>query len=163
MRGSAGKPTARTGVLPDDESARMSLVTVTAYPRRDAANTAQRALDTAGIEAEVDQPDESRVRVRVENLDALRAGDVLTRDCATLPEIDEPDEEVLENACPACDSLDVASTRRAQTFLLFGMLIMAVGVAAELAQAAFFGVLAAAVYQLVRGRWRCTACGETWD
>ncbi len=141
----------------------MSLVTVTAYPLRDAAQTAQRALDTAGIDAEVDQPDESRVRVRVENLDALRAGDVLTRECATLPEIDEPDEEAFENACPACDSLDVASTNRAQTFLLVSVLIMAVGVAADITQAAFFGVLAAAVYQLVRGRWRCTACGETWD
>jgi len=141
----------------------MSLVTVTAYPLRDAAQTAQRALDTAGIDAEVDQPDERRVRVRVENLDALRAGDVLTRECATLPEIDEPDEEAFANACPACDSLDVASTNRAKTFLLFSILILGVGVAADITQGAFFGVIAAAVYQLVRGRWRCTACGETWD
>jgi hypothetical protein len=140
-----------------------SWVTVTAYPAREAAHTAQRALDTAGIDAEVDQPDERRVRVRVENLDALRAGDVLTRECATLPEIDEPDEEAIENACPACDSLDVASSHRWQTFLLLGTLVMAVGVAADLTQAAFFGVLAAAVYQLVRGRWRCTSCGSTWD
>lgn len=141
----------------------VNLVTVTAYPARDAAQTAQRALGTAGIEAEVDQPDERRVRVRVENLDALRAGDVLTRECATLAEIDEPDEEARENACPACDSLDVATSNRARTFLLISVLAIAIGVAADLAQGAFFGVLAAAVYQLVRGRWRCAACGETWD
>ena len=142
----------------------MNLVTVTAYRAREAARTAKRALDFAGIESLVDEREEERVRVRVENLDAIRAGDVLTRDCATLPEIEEADEEAPpgENACPACDSLETVPSDRGKTFLLVATLAVAVGTAAGLLQAAFFGVLAAAVYQLVQGRSRCTACGETF-
>lgn len=141
----------------------MNLVTVTAYPEREAARTARRALDVAGIDSVVDEPAESRVRLRVENVDALRAGDVLTRNCATLPEIDEADEEARENLCPECASPDVTPAQRARTFLLVAVLVLAVGIAAELHQAAFFAIAAAAVFHLVSGRWRCNACGETWD
>ncbi len=38
-----------------------------------------------------------------------------------------------------------------------------VGVAVGLTDAAFFAVLAFAVYFLISGRWRCSDCGETWD
>lgn len=141
----------------------MSLVTVTAYPERDNARTAKRALDGAGIESVVDDAAERRVRLRVENVDALRAGDVLTHRCATLPEIDEADEEARENVCPACGSPDAAPSHRARSFLLVAALAVAVGTAAELLQGTFFVVAAAGVFQLVTGRWRCGACGETWD
>lgn len=139
------------------------LVTVTAYPARDAARTAKRALDFAGIDSTVDEPAEDRVRVRVENVDALRAGDVLTRTCDTLPEIDEADEEARENVCPACSSADATPSHRAKSFLLIAALAVAVGVAAQVIQATFFAVAAAGVFHLVTGRWRCNACGETWD
>jgi hypothetical protein len=141
----------------------VNLVTVTAYPERDTARTAKHALDVAGIDSIVDEPAERRVRLRVENVDALRAGDVLTRSCATLPEIDEADEEPRENLCPACDADDVAPSHRARSFLLVTTLAVAVGVAAELVQAAFLAIGTAGIFQLVRGRWRCNACGETWD
>jgi hypothetical protein len=139
------------------------LVTVTAYPMRDAARTAKRALDVAGIDSLVDEPAEDRVRLRVENVDALRAGDVLTRTCDTLPEIDEADEEARENLCPACSSADAAPSHRGRSFLLIAVLAIAVGTGAQVVQATFFAVAAAGIFQLVSGRWRCNACGETWD
>jgi hypothetical protein len=141
----------------------MSLVTVTAYHERDTARTAKRELDFAGIESTLDEPADQRVRVRVENVDALRAGDVLTRRCDTLPEIDEADEEPGENVCPACGSPEAAPSHRARSFLLVTTLAVAVGIAAELVQAAVFTIAAAAVFHLVTGRWRCGACNETWD
>ena len=141
----------------------MNLVTVTAYPERDTARTAKRELDFAGIDSVVDDAAERRVRLRVETVDALRAGDVLTRTCATLPEIDEADEEEREAACPACGSLDAAPSRRARTFLLVATLAIAVGTAVELLQWAVLLIAATGVFQLVSGRWRCGACGETWD
>lgn len=141
----------------------MNLVTVTAYRERDTAGTAKRALDFAGIESVVDEPAESRVRLRVENVDALRAGDVLTRNCDALPEIHEADEEARENLCPACGSPDAEPSRRARSFALVAILAIAVGTAAGVLQAAFFAILAAAVFHLVTGRWRCNSCGETWD
>lgn len=141
----------------------MNLVTVTAYPERDTARTAKRALEVAGIDSVVDDAAERRVRLRVENVDALRAGDVLTRTCAALPEIDEADEDEREAACPACGSPEALPSRRARTFLLLAALTVAVGTAAELLQATFFVVAAAGVFQLVSGRFRCGACGETWD
>ena len=140
-----------------------SLVTVTAYPAREAASTARRALDGAGIASVVDEPAEHRVRVRVETLDALRAGDVLTRTCDTLPEIDEADEETAPPLCPACESPDAMPSNRAKSLLLVAILAVAVGTAAEVLQAAVFAIAAASVYYLVQGRLRCTSCGETWD
>ena len=141
----------------------MNLVTVTAYPERETASTAKRALDVAGIDSVVDEPAEQRVRLRVENVDALRAGDVLTRNCDTLPEIDEADEEARENVCPGCGSPDAAPSHRARSFLLVTVLAIAVGTATGILQAAFFAIAAAAVFHLVTGRWRCQACSETWD
>ena len=141
----------------------MNLVTVTAYPERDTARTAKQVLDVAGIESVVDEPAERRVRLRVENVDALRAGDVLTRNCDTLPEIQEADEETHENLCPECGSPEAEPSRRGRSFLLIAVLAVAVGTAAQFLQAAFFAVGAAGVFHLVSGRWRCAACGETWD
>ncbi|HEX6084952.1 MAG TPA: hypothetical protein VF266_10540 [Thermoanaerobaculia bacterium] len=141
----------------------MNLVTVTAYPERDTARTAKQVLDVAGIESVVDEPSERRVRLRVENVDALRAGDALNRNGDTLPEIQEADEETVENLCPACDSPDAEPSRRARSFLLVTVLAIAIGTAAGFLQATFFAIPAAAVFHLVQGRWRCNACGETWD
>jgi hypothetical protein len=140
-----------------------SLVTVTAYPAREAASTAKRALDFAGIDSVLDEPAESRVRVRVENVDALRAGDVLTRTCDTLPEIEEADEEATPVTCPACDSGEAVPSDRARSFLLMAALAIAVGTAAGFLEGAFFVIAAASVYFLVQGRWRCPSCNETWD
>lgn len=138
------------------------LVTVTAYTAPQDADAAQGALDSAGIPAVV-EPAPHKLRVRVPNLEAIRAGDVLTNALPALAEIDEADEDERERVCPACGSTEVASSRRAQMFGLVLTVAIAVGVAAEMLQAAFFGVAAAAVFLLIAGRWRCQACNETWD
>jgi hypothetical protein len=138
------------------------LVTVTAYAAPSDARTAQGVLDSAGIPAVIDLAPE-KVRVRVPNVEALRAGDVLTALAPSLAEIDEADEEQGERVCPACGSLDVVSARRAQMFGLIVTVAIAIGVAAEMLQAAFFGVAAAAVFLLIAGRWRCQMCSESWD
>lgn len=139
------------------------LVTVTAYAALGDARTAQGVLDSAGIPAVVDDERERRLRVRVTNVDAIRAGDVLTARCPTLAEIDEADEDERERACPSCGSPDVIRSRRGQTFALVLTVAVAVGVATELVQAAFFAIAAAAVFLLIAGRWRCQTCNETWD
>lgn len=139
------------------------LVTVTAYAAPKDAHVARGALDSAGISAVVDDARERRARVRVTNVDAIRAGDLLTARCPTLAEIDEADEDEGERICPSCGSPDIGSSRRAQTFALVFTLALAIGVAAELVQAAFFAVAAAAVFFLIAGRWRCESCNETWD
>ncbi|MGZ8710644.1 MAG: hypothetical protein ACXW28_10500 [Thermoanaerobaculia bacterium] len=139
------------------------LVTVTAYAAPNDARVAQGTLDSAGIPAVVDDVRERRTRVRVTTLDAIRAGDILTARAPMLTEIDEADEEEGERVCPSCGSPDITSSRRAQTFALVFTLALAIGAAAELVQAAFFAVAAAAVFFLIAGRWRCESCNETWD
>lgn len=147
----------------DNGSVNGPLATVTAYPARDAAGTAQRALDGAGIASVLDEPAEARVRVRVENVDALRAGDVLTRTCDSLPEIQDADEEDREVVCGACGSPEAEPSHRARSLLLVAILAIAVGTATENVQATVFAIAAACVYYLVQGRWRCSKCNETWD
>lgn len=138
------------------------LVTVTAYAAPNDARTAQGVLDSAGIPAVID-PAPEKLRVRVPNLDAIRAGDVLTARAPSLAEIDEADEDERERVCPACGSTEVVSARRAQMFALIMTVAIALGVAAANLQAAFFGIAAAAVFLLIAGRWRCETCNETWD
>lgn len=141
----------------------MSLVTVTAYSGRADARVAKGALDSAGIESLVDEAHERRVKVRVENVDAIRAGDVLTARCDALAEIDEADEEEAERTCPACGSTEVGPSARARMFALVLTVAIAIGAATSRADAAFLGVLAAGVFLLITGRRRCMMCGETWD
>lgn len=139
------------------------LVTVTAYSAPADARVAQGALDSAGIESTVDDALAWRVKVRVQNPDAIRAGDVLTARCPTLAEIDEPDEEEGENVCAACGSAEVAPSGRARTFALIVTIALAVGVATGMTHGALVAISAAAVLLLISGRWRCMSCGETWD
>jgi hypothetical protein len=143
------------------------LVTVTAYTADDDARTAKGALDSAGIESALDMALDRamarRVKVRVHNVDALRAGDVLNARCPALAEIDEADEEELELVCPACGSRDVKSSPRGRTFAAVAFIALLIGVSAHFLQPAFFAILAAAVFFLVADRWRCENCDETWD
>lgn len=138
-------------------------VTVTAYSADDDARAAKGALDSAGIAAVVDDAVERRVKVRVENVHAIRAGDVLNARTAAPSEIHEADEEERERACPDCQSTDVASSRRGRMFLLVAVLAIAVGVGVSSIDLAFYAIAATAVFLLIRGRWRCAACGETFD
>ena len=138
-------------------------VTVTAYSADDDARAAKGALDSAGIESVVDDAVARRLKVRVENVHALRAGDVLNAQTAAPSEIHEADEEARERACPACQSADIASSRRGQMFLLVSTLAVAVGVGIGFIDMAFYAIAATGVFLLIRGRWRCASCGETFD
>ena len=139
------------------------LVTVTAYTVPSDARLAKGALESEGISSEIDDAVERRVKVRVTNLDAIRAGDVLTARCPALSEIDEADEGDRDATCPACGSPDVTSARRGRSFALVATLAVTIGIATGLYQAAFFAIAAAAVFLLIAGRWRCQGCNETWD
>ncbi|MEO8378194.1 MAG: hypothetical protein ABI779_00895 [Acidobacteriota bacterium] len=139
------------------------LVTVTAYSAPADARVAQGTLDSAGIESLVDDSLERRVKVRVQNVDAIRAGDILTARCPPLSEIDEPDEDEGQQLCLACGSAEIAPSGRARMFLLIVVMAVAMGVATGMSHAAFVAISISAVVLLISGRWRCTHCGETWD
>lgn len=139
------------------------LVTVTAYSAADDARQAKGVLDGEGIESLVDEAAERRVKVRVQNVDAIRAGDALTARFPSPTEIDEPDEEPASAVCPACGSTEVGPSRRARTFVLIVMMAIAIGVATETTYGAFAIAAATAVLMLITGRRRCESCGEMWD
>jgi len=139
------------------------LVTVTAYSADDDARAAKGALDSAGIESVVDDAVERRLKVRVENVHAIRAGDVLNAQTAAPSEIHEADEEERVRTCPACESPDIAASRRLQTFGLVATLAVAVGVGIGYIDMAFYAIAATGVFLLIRGRWHCISCGETFD
>jgi hypothetical protein len=138
-----------------------SLATVTAYWRREDAGVAQNALESAGIGAVVEQT--VVAKVRVERLDAMRAGDVLNRTCDDLGEVGEADEEPNAAGCSACGSLDVKASMRGRMFASIVAVVIAVSVAVEQSAAAFCLLFAAGVYQLIAQRWRCGDCGNAWD
>lgn len=138
------------------------LVTVTAYAADEDARTAQGALGSAGIAAVLD-PAPERVKVRVEIVEALRAGDVLNAQCPTLADIDEADEDERDAVCPACGAPDVAPSRRGLTFALVSVLAVAIGTGVGAFEAMFFSIAVAGVFLLTGGRRRCTACAETFD
>lgn len=138
------------------------LVTVTAYRRRSDAGVAKGALDDAGIPSTIEATE--RLRLRVQNLDALRAGDVLEARCATLDEIAEADEESREPAaCTRCGSPNVVRPARMVMFGAISTLAISLGVAVGLTDAALLAIFASGVFLLISGRWRCAECGESWN
>lgn len=136
------------------------LATVTTYRRAEEAAVAQHALGDAGIESVVEQA--HIAKLRVERLDALRAGDVLN--AHELPDLDEADEELADpSVCAACGSTDVRRAFRVAPVL--ALIALAIGIAAAIGstEVAFFAAFAAAVFALIAERWRCGECGERWD
>lgn len=79
-------------------------------------------------------------------------------------DLDEPVEEIEDpEVCAACGSRDIYRTPRLLTFVVAAMAMMGVGIAVGMTDAAFFGVLALAVFFLITGRWRCSECGVNWN
>ena len=79
-------------------------------------------------------------------------------------DLDEPIEDLEDpQVCPACGSPDIHRTPRLLMFAVVAMAVMGVGIAVEMSDAAFLGVLALAVYFLITGRWRCSECGTNWN
>ena len=148
------------------------LVTVASYWFLSDAVLAQNALDAAGIDSVLDDENMATnitnavrgVKLRVRNIDAIRAGEVLESQCESLDEIEEADEPRVEpESCPACGSTDIMRNSRLPLFGVIAVLALSIGVALNVSEAAFFGVLAAAVLLLISDRNRCPECGETWN
>jgi hypothetical protein len=79
-------------------------------------------------------------------------------------DLDEPIEPVADpEVCAACGSPDIYRTPRLLMFVVFAAALMGVGVAVDLTDATFLGVLALAVFFLILGRWHCSECGERWN
>jgi hypothetical protein len=77
---------------------------------------------------------------------------------------DDASDEVPDPViCAACGSIDIDRTPRLVMFAVIGSSILAVGVAIDQNEAAFFATTALAIYLLVLGRWRCNECGNTWN
>jgi hypothetical protein len=148
------------------------LVTVASYWFLSDAVLAQNALDAAGIDSVLDDENMATnytaavrgVKLRVRNIDAIRAGEVLESQCESLGEIEEADEPRVEpESCPACGSTDNTRNSRLPLFGIIAVLALSIGFALNISEAAFFGVLAAAVLLLISDRNRCSECGETWN
>ncbi len=152
-----------------------SLVTIGTYWFIGDADVAKNALDAAGIESFVDDANIVRVnwfnanavhgvKLRVRNVDALRAGEILNLQCESIEEIGEAHEEIVQaDVCEMCGSADISRTPRALIFAGLAAALVAIGVAVGLTEAAFLGVIAVAIASVIAGRWHCSECGESWN
>jgi len=147
------------------------LVTVASYWFHSDAILAQNALEAAGIESVLDDVEMAvnypnavhGVKLRVRNVDAIRAGEVLDTVCDFVDEVEEADEPPPADACPACGSAEIVRTPRILVFAVIAATTLGVGAAAGISQIAFLAVVAAGVALLILDRYRCADCGETWN
>jgi hypothetical protein len=143
-----------------------SLATIATYWLAGEADLARGALASAGIEAFIEDPHLVGIRgvkLRVRNEDAIRAGAVLDAHCEWIGESEEPAEEfVVEPPC-TCETCEPLRSARALSFLFIAIVTLGFALAFGTGQAAFFLILAAAVYFLIADRWRCGECGASWN
>ena len=147
------------------------LVTVASYWFHSDAILAQNALEAAGIEAVLDDVEMAvnyphavhGVKLRVRNVDAIRAGEVLDTACDTVDEVGEADEPPPADVCPACGAAEIIRTPRTLVFAIIAATTLGIGAAAGISQIAFLAVLAAGIALLILDRYRCAECGESWN
>jgi hypothetical protein len=131
------------------------LVTIAQFHETDDAAVAKRAMDTAGIEAAVEN-----VRLEVHNEDAYRAYDVLDPTLPVVEEAYEPRPDVA--ICKACGS-EAVTTNRMKAFIGIAVLALAFGFAFGATEAVFFGIGTVGLFLLMTDRWRCSECGASWN
>jgi hypothetical protein len=146
------------------------LVTVSTYQRLHDAEIARMALEAEGIPAVVADAhatillhESVRLQVPEEQVDAADA--VLNRmhGVADAEDVVPPPEPApAPNVCEQCGSPDVARRQKAVGFVIVSAFVIAIGVTQGQSIAAFFIVLALAVWTLVAASWRCRHCGHTW-
>ena len=142
-----------------------SIATIATYGSLGEADVARSALLAAEIEAFIEDEQRvggRRVKLRVRNEDALRAGEVLDASCVSVVESEQPDElpEEVACECPVCEPIRSA---RGVAFAFVAAVGLGLGLAFGATQAAFFGVLAAGIYFLIADRWHCAECGASWN
>lgn len=136
-----------------------SLSTIATYELVDDADIARHALEAAGIEVFLGE----ELKLRVRNEDAIRAGAVLDAHCAWVGESEVPDEPPPPPPVCECEACEPIRSARASWFAYVAVMTIGFSLAFGIGQAAFFGVLAAAVYFLIADRWRCAECGASWN
>jgi hypothetical protein len=93
-------------------------------------------------------------------------------ECTIAPVIEEPPDDGGEQdqeerppeelVCRACGSEDIRRRKRAIGFAAVSVFAVAWAFAFDQAEAAFYFILAAAVFALIADRWVCDECGESW-
>ena len=64
--------------------------------------------------------------------------------------------------CPECESPNVRRRPRALYFGVIAMFAIAIGIATDQTEVAFFLVGASAIFALISDRFICSDCGESW-
>ena len=78
---------------------------------------------------------------------------------------DDLDEEVREpepRVCPECGSENIHTRRKLLYFAVIAAIALASGWAFDQEEAAFYFVLAAAIFTIISDRKACEECGATW-
>jgi hypothetical protein len=145
-----------------------SLSTIAAYREAADAAAGRAALEAAGIEVEVetnaaDETFAGGVKLRVRNEDAIRAGAILDAQCQWVGESETPEEPPPAEPPCECEACQPIRAARGLTFLFVAVMTIGFALAFGVDQAAFFALLAAAVYFLIADRWRCAECGASWN
>jgi predicted RNA-binding Zn-ribbon protein involved in translation (DUF1610 family) len=147
------------------------LVTVASYWFHSDAILARNALEAAGIDSVLDDVEMAvnypnavhGVKLRVRNVDAIRAGEVLDSECESVEELGEADEPPPSDVCPACGAAEIIRTPRILVFAILAATALGIGIAAGIGQIAFFATVAAGIALLILDRYRCAECGESWN
>jgi hypothetical protein len=77
-------------------------------------------------------------------------------------ERDEEERPPEPLVCKACGSEDIRRRKRAVGFAAIAALAVGWALAFDQAEAAFYFILAAALFALITDRWVCAECGESW-
>ena len=75
---------------------------------------------------------------------------------------DEEERPPEPHTCPRCESENIHRRRKALIFLVIAAIAFASGLAFDQEEAAFYFILAAAIFTIISDRWVCGECGETW-
>ena len=75
---------------------------------------------------------------------------------------DEEERPPESRICPQCESENIHERRKLLFFLVIAAIGFGSGLAFDQEEAAFYFVLAAAIFTIISDRWVCAECGETW-
>jgi hypothetical protein len=133
-----------------------AFATIATYVTPQAAREAQGVLVGAGFEAMVDD-----TRLRVPDVDAILAGDVLERAGEWPVETEEVEELPVETGCE-CEVCEPILRARGPLFLFLAVVAFGLAMAFGASQGAFFAVATTGIFLVITEKWRCSECGASW-